>query len=130
MSSSEGENIDLDVSGSESDDFVPVKKVMLTPSACGGWLINVLQTVAKKAPPKAAPKASVKPKTTAVKAKAKAPPKKKVLVDHDNNVEESGSDLEFGKDPSDDELTKASTSNLQPERKKKTASETYTKVCL
>ncbi len=91
----------------------------------------MLQTVVKKAAPKAAPKASVKPKSAAVKPapKAKAAPKKKVLVDHDNNVEESGSDFEFDKAPSDDE-PKASTSNLQPERKKKTASETYTKVRL
>ncbi len=36
MSSSEGENIDLDVSGSESDDFVPVKKVKVKPHPVAG----------------------------------------------------------------------------------------------
>lgn len=83
----------------------------------------------KKATSKAAPKATAKPKTAAVKPKTKAAPKKKVLVDHDDNANENGSDFESHKDPSDDELPKASASNLQPERKKKTASETYTKVC-
>jgi DNA topoisomerase-2 len=66
-----------------------------------------------------------KTKPAPAKPKAKVPPKKKVLADHDDNVE-SGSDSD---DASDDDLPKASTSGLQPERKKKTASETYTKVC-
>jgi len=76
-------------------------------------------------PKAAAPKSKAAPAT---KAKPKATSKKRVLVDHDDNVEESGSDSPAS-DASDDELPKGSTSNLT-ERKKKTASETYTKVCL
>ena len=79
------------------------------------------------AKPKAAP---VKPKVAPAKPKSKAAPKKKVLVDHDDNVDDSGSDFDFKKDSSDDERPIAATSNLQTARKKKTASETYTKVCL
>jgi hypothetical protein len=32
MSSSEGENFDMDVSGSESEDYAPVKKVSIAYS--------------------------------------------------------------------------------------------------
>ncbi|KAG6814411.1 hypothetical protein H0H92_007414 [Tricholoma furcatifolium] len=110
MSSSEGENFDLgDLSGSESEDYAPVKK--------------------NKAPakPKAASKASEKPKATTSKAatKPKAPAKKKVLVDHADNGE--GSATEEAKDASEDEMQSAPKVGTGP-AKKKTASETYVKL--
>lgn len=61
MSSSEAENFDMDVSGSESEDYAPAPK--------------------KKAPAK--PKPAAKPA-----AKPKAAPKKKVLVDKDDNADD------------------------------------------
>ncbi|KAJ3510178.1 hypothetical protein NLJ89_g4828 [Agrocybe chaxingu] len=106
MSSSEGENFDMDVSGSESEDYAPVKK-----------------TTAKKAAVKAAPK----PKAAVTKPKAKVAPKKKVLVDHDDNAN-SGMDVDED-DVSDDFNPKASTSRPETgDKKKKSASETYTKL--
>jgi len=72
--------------------------------------------------------AAAKSKAAPAKAKPKAAPKKRVLVDHDDNVE-SGSDSHPASDASDDEPPRGSTSNLTG-RKNKTASETYTKVCL
>ena len=60
MSSSEEENFDMDVSGSESEDYAPAPK--------------------KKVPAK--PKPASKPAP-----KAKAAPKKKVLVDKDDNAD-------------------------------------------
>ncbi|CAA7271414.1 unnamed protein product [Cyclocybe aegerita] len=107
MSSSEGENFDMDVSGSESEDYAPVKK-----------------TTAKKAATKAAPK----PKAVAAKPKAKVAPKKKVLVDHDDNAN-SGMDVDEDDEVSDDPNPKASTSRPETgNKKKKSASETYTKL--
>ena len=122
MSSSEGENFDLDVSDSEEEDYAPVKKVRILYATDA--LANPQKTTTKAASKVAA----AKPKAAPTKSKAKPAPKKKILVDHDDN-EESGSDFELRKDASEDEQPKAGTSNLQPERKKKTASETYTKVC-
>ncbi|KIM47986.1 hypothetical protein M413DRAFT_22556 [Hebeloma cylindrosporum] len=81
MSSSEGENFDMDVSGSESEDYAPVKK---------------------------------------------APLKKTVFADHDNNAEDSTMDVDSDEEGDD---MRASTSQTQnPEKKKKTATETYTKL--
>lgn len=94
MSSSEEENFNLDVSGSESDDYAPAPKKKAAPKA-------------KAAAPKKAP---AKPKAS-----------KKVLADKDDNASGSDDDepaLEAG----------PSGSGLQDPRKKKTATETYTKV--
>ncbi|KAF9569788.1 type II DNA topoisomerase [Agrocybe pediades] len=105
MSDSEGENFDMDVSGSDSGGYTPVKK---------------------KAAPKA--KAAPKPKatTTAAKPRAKAAPKKKVLVDHDDNAEERM--ISSDKDASDEEPLDASMIVDEAPKKKKTATETYTKL--
>ncbi|TFL06195.1 DNA topoisomerase [Pterulicium gracile] len=100
MSSDEGEPFDLDnLSGSDEDDFQPVKK---------------------KAPAK--PKAA-KP---SAKTKAKAPPKKaakKVLEDIDDNVDEDAMDID--EQDFDDMAKEGATTTT---KKKKTASETYTKL--
>ena len=116
----------MNVSGSESEDFVPIKKVStVSPDLVA--LLSPQQTTTKT---KAAPKPAAKPRSAApTKGKAKAAPKKKVLADHDDNAEESGMDVDGGKDASDDDYHKPSTSE-QPAKKKKTASETYQKVCL
>ena len=97
MSSSE-ENVDMNVSGSESEDYTP----------------------APKKTTKAAPKAKAAPAKASSKpaAKPKAVTKKKVLVDKDDNA----SELE---DDSDDEVA---TSAKPTAPAKKTASETYQKV--
>ena len=85
---------------------------------------NNVQTT-KKAAPKAA-----KPKAVPAKPKSKPASKKKVLTDRDDNAEDSAMDVDLTKDASDDdEPSKPSGSGLQAERKKKTASETYQKVC-
>ncbi|KAJ6569535.1 DNA topoisomerase II [Mycena capillaripes] len=112
MSSSEGENFDfVDDDGSESDGYAPTKK-------------------GKKAPakPKAAPKAAKPPtkaKATTV-GKAKAAPKKKVLVDR-NDANESEDERD---DASDGEAEGPTTANDKPNPvgKKKTTSEKYTKL--
>ncbi|KAF8837947.1 type II DNA topoisomerase [Paxillus ammoniavirescens] len=106
MSSSEAENFDLDVSGSESDyDSPPAKKIT-------------------KAPPK---KAAAKPVTKATKAapKSKAAPKKKVLATKDDNADESIVDVDEADDDSGNE---SPAPQRQTNGKKKTASETYTKL--
>ncbi|KAF8912885.1 DNA topoisomerase II [Gymnopilus junonius] len=98
MSSSGEEDFDFDVSGSESDDYEPVNK---------------------KAPSKSktTPKTVEKPKLVSVKAKAKPALKKKVLVDHDDNVaEESGMEVDQG-EPENEELD-ASSSRQEPAKKK------------
>ncbi|KAH8101531.1 type II DNA topoisomerase [Cristinia sonorae] len=101
MSSSEGERFDMDVSGSESEDYAPAPK--------------------KKAPakPKAAPKAT-KP---AAAAKPKAAPKKKVLVEKDEN----GNDSDVNYFPEEPEAGPSEPAAAGP-AKKKTASETYQKL--
>lgn len=93
MSSSEEENFNLDVSGSESEDYAPAPKKKAAPKA--------------KAPPKKAP--------------AKPKPSKKVLAEKDDNASESDND--------DDAPVAGPSGGLQEPRKKKTATETYTKVC-
>ncbi|KAJ7451128.1 DNA topoisomerase II [Mycena latifolia] len=112
MSSSEGENFDFVDGDSDSDGYAPTKKT-------------------KKAPPK--PKAAAKPaKTTTTKAKAttagkaKAAPKKKVLVDR-NDANESGDERD---DASDGDVAGPSTNTDMPAPvgKKKTTSEKYTKL--
>ncbi|TFK47941.1 type II DNA topoisomerase [Heliocybe sulcata] len=102
MSSSEAENFDIDnISGSESDDYAPVVK--------------------KKAA-KAAPKMAAKTKAAA-KSRAAAV-KKKPLVDVDDNASDSEPEVQSHAD-------EAGPSNRQPsagDKKKKSASETYTKL--
>ncbi|KAK7688109.1 hypothetical protein QCA50_008479 [Cerrena zonata] len=92
MSSSEEENFNLDVSGSESEDYAPAPKKKAAPKA--------------KAPPKKAP---AKPKAS-----------KKVLAEKDDNASESDND--------DDAPVAGPSGGLQEPRKKKTATETYTKL--
>ena len=103
MSSSEDENFDLDISGSESDGYAPPSK-----------------KTTKAAPKKAAPKAAPKPKPAKAPAKAT---KKKVLVDKDDNASDGG--IDFDDDDDDDRVPSARAAPA----KKKTASETYQKVC-
>ncbi|KAG6869034.1 hypothetical protein C0993_004707 [Termitomyces sp. T159_Od127] len=112
MSSSEGENFDFDdVSGSESDNYAPVKKSKASAKT----------KVAAKAPPK--PKATV----TKAPAKVKAAPKKKVLVDHDDNG--GNSTAETDEDASGDEMASLPVKeNSGAPTKKKTVSETYVKL--
>ncbi|KAF7986171.1 hypothetical protein HWV62_38564 [Athelia sp. TMB] len=107
MASSEGENFDLDnISGSESEeDYTPVKKT--------------------KAPVKK-PASKAKPASKPA-LKTKAAPKKKVLVD----IDENGDDSMMNVDPSDGDYPSfAGPSEPEPPKnaKKKTASETYTKL--
>ncbi|KIJ08620.1 hypothetical protein PAXINDRAFT_88607 [Paxillus involutus ATCC 200175] len=104
MSSSEAEIFDLDVSGSESDyDSPPAKKI---------------------APPK---KAAAKPATKATKAapKSKAAPKKKVLATKDDTADESIAEVD---EVDDDSGNESPAPQKQTNGKKKTASETYTKL--
>ncbi|GJE94175.1 DNA topoisomerase 2 [Phanerochaete sordida] len=100
MSSSE-ENFDLDVSGSESDDYAPTTK-----------------KTTKAAPkPKATTKAAAKP---AAKSKTTAAAKKKVLADKDDNASEDEMD--------EDEDDAGPSEKPAAPAKKKTASETYQKL--
>ncbi|KAF7367438.1 DNA topoisomerase 2 [Mycena sanguinolenta] len=109
MSSSEGENFDFaNDSGSESEGYAPTNKAQ-----------------AKKAPakPKAAPKstkAPAKPKAAAA-GKAKAPPKKKVLVDSNDANESDASDVEVAGPSKANDVP-------NPVGKSKTTSEKYTKL--
>ena len=73
----------------------------------------------------------VKSKALVSKANPKSASKKKVLVDHNKNAEDTPIDDIGEEDASDNDQFGASSSNLQaiaPIKKKKTASETYTKV--
>lgn len=74
---------------------------------------------------KTAPK-SVKSKASVPKAKPKTTSKKKILVDHDENAEDPIDDIEG--DASENDELGTSLQAVAPARKKKTASETYTKV--
>lgn len=77
-----------------------------------------------------ATKAPAKPKPSASKTatKSKAAPKK-VLADIDDNAEDSGMDVDNEIDASDDDHTvSAQKGSTAAPAKKKTASETYTKV--
>ena len=103
MSDSE-ENFDLDVSGSESDDYAPAPK-------------KTTKAAPKKAAPKAAPKAAAKPKATKKAAK--------VLVDKDDNADSDGDDP-VDEDPAS--VAGPSAPAPAANGKKKSASETYTKV--
>ncbi|KAJ7771941.1 DNA topoisomerase II [Mycena maculata] len=111
MSSDEGENFDFDDAGSESDGYAPTKKTKKAPAK-------------PKAAPKAA-KAAAKPKSTTA-GKAKAAPKKKVLVDR-NDADESGDERD---NASDDDIAGPSTSGDKPNPvgKNKTTSQKYTKL--
>jgi DNA topoisomerase II len=68
----------------------------------------------------------VKSKASAPKAKPKTTSKKKILVDHDENAEEDRFDDIGGDASENDEL--GTLQAVVPGKKKKTASETYTKV--
>jgi DNA topoisomerase-2 len=70
----------------------------------------------------------VKSKASVPKAKPKTVSKKKVLVDHDENAEDSPIDDIGRGDASDHDQLGASSQAVVPAKKKKTASETYTKV--
>ncbi|OJA16788.1 hypothetical protein AZE42_03299 [Rhizopogon vesiculosus] len=107
MSSSEGENFDIEnVSGTESDDYAPpIKKTTKAPTK---------KAIAAKAPSKPP-------------AKSKLPPKKKILVDKDDNADSSvvGADeVESGDESTGSNRPKEPA----PPKKNKTASETYTKL--
>ncbi|KAI0757603.1 type II DNA topoisomerase [Daedaleopsis nitida] len=95
------ENFDLDVSGSESDGYKPVKKTTKAPP--------------KKAAAKAAPKAVAKPKATK---------KTKVLVEKDDNADSDGDE------PMDDDPAPSAGPSVPAvaNGKKKSASETYKKL--
>lgn len=69
----------------------------------------------------------VKSKASVPKAKPKTASKKNVLVDHDENAENSQVD-DIGGDASDNDQVGSSLRAIVPAKKKKTASETYTKV--
>ena len=82
-------------------------------------------TKSKPAPKSKA--ASTKAKPAATKsAKGKA---KQVLVDHDDNAEDSAMDVDAAAGESDDDVPPLTGQNKGP-AKKKTASETYQKVSL
>jgi DNA topoisomerase-2 len=73
----------------------------------------------------------MKGKAPVSKAKPKTASKKKVLVDHNENAEDSLMDDIGEGDASGNDQFDASSSNLQAvasSKKKKTVSETYTKV--
>lgn len=70
----------------------------------------------------------VKSKVSVSKAKPKITSKKKVLVDHDENAEDSQMDDIREGDASDNDQFGASLQAVVPAKKKKTVSETYTKV--
>lgn len=117
MSSSEEGFIDVSDSGSESDDFEPTGKKV-------GHLLSHAATKAKTV------QKLVNSKAPITKAKPKSSSKKGVLVDHDENAEDNLDD-NGEEDASDRDQFGASSNNLQvaaPAKKKKTASETYTKV--
>ena len=76
-------------------------------------------------------KAAAKPKSTAAKVttKTKTSTKKKVLVDINDNGEDSPMDVDDNNDaPDDDPVLSSRNENQAMPAKKKTASETYTKV--
>ncbi|KAG7090763.1 hypothetical protein E1B28_009848 [Marasmius oreades] len=117
MSSSEGENFDFDDAYSvDSDDYAPAPK-------------NGKGAAKPKATTKATKEKTVatKPATKAkVVGKAKAAPKKKkVLADHDDNAEDKGETSGIMEIDDDD----APSADIPAANmKKKTASETYTKL--
>jgi DNA topoisomerase-2 len=80
-----------------------------------------------KAPTKKAIAAKPPSKSLKPPAKPKLPPKKKILVEKDDNADDSIMDIDEVE--SDDETTGPSRpKEPAPPKKKKTASETYTKV--
>ncbi|EPQ61209.1 type II DNA topoisomerase [Gloeophyllum trabeum ATCC 11539] len=110
MSSSEAENFDIDnVSGSESDDYAPVVKKKTT---------------------KAAPKSTTAKGKAPAKAKAAPVKKKKPLVDADDNASDSDVEEVGGQanPTSDEDEPGPSAPKPAANGKKKTASETYTKL--
>lgn len=70
----------------------------------------------------------LKSKVPVSKAKTKSTSKKKVLVDHDENAEDSPMDDIREGDASDNDQFGASLQAVIPAKKKKTVSETYQKV--
>ncbi|KAG1746828.1 DNA topoisomerase [Suillus lakei] len=110
MSSSGGESFDLEnVSGTESEDYAPpIKKITKAPAK---------KTIATK--PTSKP--------LKVPAKPKAVPKKKILVDKDDNADHSTMDVDEA-DSGDESAGPSKPKVLAPPKKNKTASETYTKL--
>ncbi|KAG2069851.1 type II DNA topoisomerase [Suillus decipiens] len=111
MSSSEGESFDLEnISGTESEDYAPpIKKTTKAPAK-------------KTTVTKPASKPSKPP------AKPKVVPKKKVLVDKDDNADCSATDVNEFVDSGDESVGSSKPKILDPPKKNKTASETYTKL--
>ncbi|TRM62918.1 DNA topoisomerase [Schizophyllum amplum] len=115
MSSSEGENFDLDVSGSEDSD--------------GGYAPAPKKKAAPKSKAAAKPKAPAKPKAAASKAAAKpaAKPKKKVLAERDDNAEDEESDFDVVM-ANDGEVNEADGADPAATKKNKSATEMYQKL--
>ena len=131
MSSSEAENFDIDnVSASDSEDYAPVvkKPVSFQLSLCVYQRSTQWQQSKAPAKPKPSPKVAkpARPKANAVKSKVAV--KKKVLADHDDNAEDSAMDVDADEEISDEDESGPSVPKGPVNEKKKTASETYTKV--
>lgn len=94
---------------------------LISRSSVHALFFTILEqkTVAK---PKTVPK-TAKPKATTTKAATKSKAAKKVLVDHDDNADNIGME----EDVSDEDISVKKSQPAMP-AKKKTASETYTKV--
>ncbi|KAF9258616.1 DNA topoisomerase II [Marasmius fiardii PR-910] len=116
MSASEGENFDFDDAYSaDSDDYAPApKKAAAKPKATK---VPKEKTVATKA---------TATKTKAAR-KAKSAPKKKVLADHDDNAEDKGETSGI-MEIEEDDAPAAISADIPAKSKKKSASETYTKL--
>ncbi|KAG2091518.1 DNA topoisomerase [Suillus discolor] len=108
MSSSEGESFDLEnVSGTESEDYAPpIKKTTKAPAK---------KTIATKP-------------TSKPPQKPKVVPKKKVLVDKDDNADRSAMEVAEVVDSGDESAESSKPKAPAPPKKSKTASETYTKL--
>ncbi|ESK98132.1 dna topoisomerase ii [Moniliophthora roreri MCA 2997] len=117
MSSSEGENFDFqdDAYSDDSEDYAPAAKKTKAPAKPK----SKATTTATKAKPAAA--------KTAVKGKGA--PKKKVLADHDDNAAEAETSgiVEIDEDDAPSAVAPLAAADPGP-TKKKTASETYTKL--
>lgn len=85
-----------------------------------------MKAASKPAKPAAKPKATTAKATTKIKPAAK----KKVLVDHDENGEDSAIEVDDEDDAFDEDGPASAAPKVKPAAagKKKTASETYTKV--
>ncbi|KAK7059215.1 DNA topoisomerase 2 [Paramarasmius palmivorus] len=114
MSSSEGENFDFqdDAYSDDSEDYAPVPKKAKAPAK----------------PKSKAPPSKAKSTVTKTAAKGKGASKKKVLADHDDNAEaETSGIMEIDEEEVSAVQAPAATAAAGTS-KKKTASETYTKL--